>query len=94
VKRLPITQRNIIMRGRAIEVTVSAQEDPSQFTPSPHAHHDQPITPAGGHGVGRFTVALHQPIRAAELRLDDQQDHLPRGDASEQAMKAGDCASR
>jgi acetyl-CoA carboxylase biotin carboxylase subunit len=74
-EKLPFAQRQIQMRGHAIECRINA-EDPYKFTPVAGPHHD--VAPAGGPGRARRLACLHQLLRAAELRLDDRQDHRPR----------------
>ena len=74
-EKLPFAQRQVACRGHAIECRINA-EDPYKFTPSPGR-----VTmwhPPGRPGRARRLARLHQLLRAAELRLDDRQDHRPR----------------
>ncbi len=74
-EKLPFTQRQIEMRGHAIECRINA-EDPYKFTPSPgrittwHA--------PGGPGVRVDSHVYTNYFVPPQLRLDDRQDHRAR----------------
>ena len=73
-EKLPFTQRQIQLRGHAIECRVNA-EDPSVH-PVAGTRHD--LAHAGRPGRAGRLACLCQPPGAAQLRLDDRQDHRAR----------------
>jgi acetyl-CoA carboxylase biotin carboxylase subunit len=73
-EKLPFTQRQIQMRGHAIECRINA-ENPYKFRPRRAA--SRCGTRRAARACGGLP-RLHQLLRAAQLRLDDRQDHRAR----------------
>jgi acetyl-CoA carboxylase biotin carboxylase subunit len=74
-EKLPFTQRDIGIRGHAIECRVNA-EDPYNFVPVARPHHA--VARARRSRRARRLARVQQLLRAAQLRLDDRQDHRAR----------------
>ena len=74
-EKLPFTQRAIQMRGARHRMPHQCR-GPLQVHALARTH--QHVAPARRARRARRLACLHQLLRAAELRLDDRQDHLPR----------------
>ena len=88
-EKLPFAQRDIA-DARPRDRVPHQRRGPVQVHAVAGPHHD--VAPAGRPGRARRLARLHQLLRAAELRLDDRQDHRarrhPRAGAGAHAHRA------